>query len=75
MKNVITLVIIEKLNHSTPTQDKAIFLKSSDIQLADDFNFFELYGLYIELLTEGYEILLMEKDKIKVLKTKNTIYF
>ncbi|KAA6336933.1 hypothetical protein EZS27_014942 [termite gut metagenome] len=75
MKNLIILAIIEKLNHSNPDTDNCIILKSNEIQLADDFSFFELYSLYIELLTEGYELILMEKDSIKVRKAQKTIYF
>jgi hypothetical protein len=69
MKNVIVLSIIERLNHSTTT-DNCIVLKSSDIQLATEFNFFELNTLYYDLLIEGYELVNMEKHTIKVKKTK-----
>jgi hypothetical protein len=75
MKNVTIMAVIEKLNHSNPETDKTITLQKDSIQLGDSFNFFELYGLYVELLAEGYELLEMTKDSIKVLKKKDTIYF
>ncbi|KAA6328314.1 hypothetical protein EZS27_022769 [termite gut metagenome] len=71
MENVITLAIIEKLNHSHPDKDNCIILNSFDIKIVNDFNFFEQYQLYITLKAEGYELRYMEKHTIKVKKIKD----
>ncbi|KAA6329730.1 hypothetical protein EZS27_021490 [termite gut metagenome] len=75
MKNKLLSAIVECLNYSRPDKDKFITLNSNEIQLETDINFFELNGLYLELKKEGYELQYMAKDSIKVLKTKDTIYF
>ncbi|KAA6301296.1 MAG: hypothetical protein EZS26_002493 [Candidatus Ordinivivax streblomastigis] len=78
MDNAIILAIIDKLNHSRPDKDNCIILNSFDIkniEIVNDFNFFEQYQLYITLKAEGYELLSMEKHTIKVKKTNNVIYF
>jgi hypothetical protein len=75
MKNVVIMAVIERLNNSIPDTNKTISVSKNDIQLATDINFFELYNLYLELKLEGYELTEMTKDSIKVLKTKDTIYF
>jgi hypothetical protein len=75
MKNKILSDIVESLNYSNTDKDKCITIKSNEIQPETDINFFELSNLYAELKKEGYELQLMAKDSIKVLKTKDTIYF
>ncbi|KAA6344055.1 hypothetical protein EZS27_008312 [termite gut metagenome] len=75
MENKLLSDIVECLNYSRPDKDKFIILNSNEIQPETDINFFELNGLYLELKKEGYIIILMAKDNIKVLKTKDTIYF
>jgi hypothetical protein len=80
MENVITLAVVDKLNHSPANKDNCIILRTADLGFGD-FNFFELYKLYITLLTEGYELRYMEEHTIKVKKTqevkdtKKVIYF
>jgi hypothetical protein len=70
IKDVITLAILEKLNHSKFEKDNLITIKSNQIHLATSINFFLANHLYIILKMNDYEIITMEKDFIKVKKTK-----
>ncbi|KAA6334841.1 hypothetical protein EZS27_016883 [termite gut metagenome] len=70
MKNLVVLYIINVLKNTKLSDENAtITLKTGNIKVADDINFFEIYNLYYDLLVEGYEIISMEKDSITVKKT------
>ncbi|KAA6321717.1 hypothetical protein EZS27_028666 [termite gut metagenome] len=75
MKDVIVLAIIEMLNKSKFGEDNMITIKSNQIHLATTINFFLVNHLFFYLQLEGYEIITMEKDFIKVLKKQETITF
>ncbi|KAA6315905.1 hypothetical protein EZS27_033706 [termite gut metagenome] len=75
MKDVIVLAIIEMLNNAKFGEDNMITIKSNQIHLATTINFFLVNHLFFYLQLEGYEIITMEKDFIKVLKKQETITF